>query len=65
MANAESNAQAVVEILNRLEGHPNFVKANRILDVLHDRARDVANRKLITRKRPVGATGLHLAAHTA
>jgi hypothetical protein len=65
MANAESNAQAVVEILNRLEGHPNFVKANRILDVLHDRAREVASRKLITKTRPVEGTGLHLAGRSA
>jgi hypothetical protein len=37
MATQESEVQLVIRILVQLEGHPNFVKANRILDEL-DRA---------------------------
>jgi hypothetical protein len=34
MAIRKSNVDLVIRILDQLEGHPNFVKANRIIDEL-------------------------------
>jgi hypothetical protein len=65
MIRAELNAQLVTEVLNRLEGHPNFVKANRIIDVLHQSSRESASKKITSGKLPSGITRLHLAEKSA
>jgi hypothetical protein len=46
----ESNEELITDILNQLEGHPNFVKANRIIDELHERARTTPTLKTVQRK---------------
>jgi hypothetical protein len=65
LAKTDSDAQVVKEILDTLEGHPNFVKANRIVDVIHERSRTAANRKMTTRSEPDGTTGLQLADYSS
>jgi hypothetical protein len=56
MTTHDTEAQLVIQILNQLEGHPNFVKANRILD-------ELAQAKLIsTDEKPRGSAKLELAA---
>jgi hypothetical protein len=45
MANGKTDVEIVEEILNQLEGHPNFVKANRIIDELSRRPGKVCNQE--------------------
>jgi hypothetical protein len=45
MTDGKTDVQIVKEILDELEGHPNFVKANRILDELSRRTNEPPNRE--------------------
>jgi hypothetical protein len=56
----QSDANVITEILNQLEGHPNFVKANRIIDELHERSRK-PDLKTVHSKKLSGTNVLHLA----
>jgi hypothetical protein len=57
----QSDANVITEILNQLEGHPNFVKANRIIDELHERSRKLPDLKTVHPKKLSGTNVLHLA----
>ena len=51
MAIRKSNVDLVIRILDQLEGHPNFVKANRIIDEL-ERAKVISiDEKVAKRQR--------------